>query len=222
MSDKVNQASIPEGYREDAQGRLIPESWLSEIERQRDDLIHELIARVEHAGQELAALKRSLFDDISAHIALASEKYGVKPGNRSFLGDVSLVSFDGRLRIERVSAERVVIGEQIQAAEALVREIIDEISEPTAKVLVDRAFRRHRKTGELSVARLVDLASVEIDDERWRRAVQAIRDAIRTVSTVVYFRAYRRANAQSPWRQITLDFSAIDVTDRQPKEAANG
>lgn len=199
--------TIPDGYLQDAQGRLVPLANIRPHELQRDQLVRDLVGRVLATQAQLAILKRDLLADVAAHIQLVAEGYGVQVSGTT--GSLSLTSFDGRLKIERDQADRVQVGEQIQAAEALIREILDEILEPTARAIVDRAFRRNRKTGELSVARLVDLVSVEIDDDRWRRAVQAIRDSLQAVGTVTYFRAYQRQSADEAWEQIPLDFSAI-------------
>jgi 8-oxo-dGTP pyrophosphatase MutT (NUDIX family) len=94
-------------------------------------------------------------------------------------------------------------------AEALIREILDEIADPAARAIADRAFRRHPKTGELSASRLVDLVTVEIADPRWQRATQAIRESLRVAGTATYFRAYRRERADKPWEQVVIDFSGI-------------
>jgi len=209
-------SQIPAGYRKDSRGRLVPEEIIPAHELQRDDLVRELVGRCERANGEMARLKRALLDDVAAHVSLVAERYNTRISGAD--GDVSLMSYDGLLKIERVTADRVLVGEQIQAAEALIRQILDEIFEPTAKAIVDRAFRRHRKTGELSAARLVDLSSVEIDDERWRQAVKAIRDAMQSVGTVVYFRAYRRDDPLQPWRQVPLDFSALAPAEPHPAE----
>lgn len=197
----------PPGYLEDTQGRLVPEKNVRPHELLRDQLVRELVGRIAGARDQMARLKRDLLADIATHIQLVAEAYAVSIDGTN--GNVVLASYDGRLKVERVIAERLQIGEQIQAAEALIREILDEIADPTAKAIVDRAFRRNRKTGELSPARLIDLISVQIDDERWARAVAAIRDAMQTVGTVTYFRAYRRDQPDQPWQLIPLDFSAI-------------
>jgi hypothetical protein len=198
---------IPAGYLEDAQGRLVPERLIRPHERQRDALVRELISRCEATAASLAATKAALLADVAAHCALVAERYGVATAGDA--GNVSLVSYDGRLKVERASADRITIGEEIQPAQALIGQILDEIDHPIARQIAERAFRRDRKTGELSAARLVDLVSLDIDDDRWRRAVLAIREAMRATGTTVYFRAYRRERSDAPWEQIPLDFSAI-------------
>ena len=206
MTDQTATA-IPAGYMQDSKGRLVRIDQIRGHELQRDTLVRDLVARCQEHSRQAADLKARLLDDIAAHIALVAEDYGVQiSGSR---GNVQLVSYDGRLKVERAIAERITVGEQIQAAEHLVRAILDEIEEPTARAIVDRAFRRDRKTGELSAARLIDLIAVDIDDDRWRRAVQAIRDALQASGTATYFRAYARPDSTASWQQIPVDFSAV-------------
>jgi hypothetical protein len=207
MTDPTTRTPPPDGMLEDAKGRFVPVDKVRPHDLQRDQLVRDLVARCLAHGRDAADLKARLLDDIAAHVALVAEEYGVQFGGER--GNVQLTSYDGRLKVERAIAERITVGEQIQAAEHLVRQILDEIQEPTARAIVDRAFRRDRKTGELSAARLIDLIAVDIDDDRWRRAVQAIRDALQATGTATYFRAYWRPESTDTWRQIPIDFSAV-------------
>ena len=212
---------IPDGYLEDAEGRLVRMDRLRPEVVQADALVRDLVGRAQAIHQQVAEVKRAFLDDIAAHVALVAERYGAHITGKD--GNVCLVSYDGLLKVERVTADRISIGEGILAAEKLIRELIDEIEDGVAKTIVDRAFRRNRKTGQLSAARLVDLVAVEIDDPRWRSAVLAIREAMRTAGNVTYFRAYRRAEVGQPWQYIPLDFTQIVVADRprpEPEPAA--
>lgn len=208
---------LPGTYFEDAQGRFVPEHMIRPHERQRDALVRELIGRCEATAASLAETKAALLADVAAHCSLVAEQYGVAMTGDT--GNVSLVSYDGRLKVERATADRITIGEEIQPAQALIGQILDEIDHPIARQIAERAFRRDRKTGELSAARLVDLVSLDIDDDRWRRAVLAIREAMRSSGTTVYFRAYRRPRADAQWEQIPLDFSAIVPSPPKPRPA---
>lgn len=202
---------IPEGYLEDSEGRLVRMDRVRPEVVQADETVRDLVGRAIATSRQITEVKRAFLDDMAAHCALVAERYGAHITGKD--GNVCLVSYDGKMKVERLTADRISIGEGILAAEKLIREIIDEIEDGVAKAIVDRAFRRHRKTGQLSAARLVDLVSVEIDDPRWRSAVQAIREAMRTEGNVTYFRAYQRAGASQPWQHIPLDFSQIVVTD---------
>lgn len=198
---------IPAGYLEDSQGRLVPVEKIRPEVVQADGLVKDLVGRALVVSGEMREVKRSFLEDIAAHVALVAERYQATITGKD--GNVCLVSYDGLCKVERVTADRISIGEGILAAEQLIREIIDEIEDETARVIVDRAFRRHRKTGQLSAARLVDLVAVEIPDPRWQQAVRAIREAMHTAGSVTYFRAYRRASADGPWEFIPMDFSTV-------------
>lgn len=211
MSDNTH-ITPPPGYREDSQGRLVPEAQIPAHQLAADVLVRRLIDDVQFARDYLGALKHLLLQEVAAHIATVAAEYGVAIEGRS--GGVSLQSYDGRLKIERASAERITVGPQIHAAEALVRAFLaDQQVSPAVRTLVDRAFRRHPKTGQINVGRLLDMISVDIDDDRWREAQRAVRDALSRDQSITYFRAYRRERPDEPWQQISIDFSAIAPVD---------
>lgn len=219
-ANPVNTHTVPPGYLEDSDGRLVRLDRVPPERVQADEVVRDLIGRVLIVQAYLADAKRAIRDDLAAHVALVAEKYGVRLDGRD--GNVVLVSYDGRLKVERVTAERLIIGENILAAEQLIRAILDEIQDDVARAIVDRAFRRHRRTGQLSAARLVDLSAVELDDPRWQTAVTAIRDALRTAGSVTYYRCYRRDRADQPWQYLSMDFSQIALPDPPAGTAAPG
>lgn len=202
--------TIPAGYRLDARERLVPEKHIPAVDLLRDDLVRNLVERVRDTRDELSYLKGVLLAQISEHISLIASEYGADIAGTA--GNVSLQSFDGKLKVERISAERITVGEQIHAAESLVREYLAEAtreSDPAVVAIVDRAFRRNAKTGQLNVARLLDFVNVRIEDARWRQAQQAIRDSLQAQAAVTYIRVYERDSVDQPWRHLTLDFSAV-------------
>lgn len=219
----------PDDYLLDAMGRLVPKANIPDVDLLRDQLVRELIAEVRAAHQRLVQLKGELLGRVAEHVALIASDYGADISGAN--GACRLMSYDGTLLIERASADRVSVGEQIHAAEALVRDYLADATRAAAPALVaivDRAFRRNVKTGQLNVARLLDFVAVRIDDPRWRQAQQAIRDSLQATATVTYFRAYARPDPLQPWQQIGLDFShlappapeAAPVATAPPPDAA--
>lgn len=209
MSDPAPTLDLND-YLRDGQGRLVPKANIPDVDLLRDALVRDLIAEVRAAHQRLVQLKGDLLDRVAEHIALVASDYGADISGAT--GACKLMSYDGTLLIERTSADRVSVGEQIHAAEGLVRDYLADATRaasPALVAIVDRAFRRNPKTGQLNVARLLDFVAVRIDDPRWRQAQQAIRDSLRADETVTYFRAYARDDPTQPWRQIPLDFSRL-------------
>jgi hypothetical protein len=215
----ITPDQIPAGWRLDVQGRLVHESHIREVDLLMDQTVRGLIERVKTVSVEMAALKADLLGDLDAFAALVAEKYQARLDGAS--GSLSLTTYDGLLKIDRDSGDRIAVGPEIHAAEALVREILDEIDDPVAKAVADRAFRRNAKTGQLSVSRLQDLIGADIPDERWERAVKAVRESLRCTDRVTYFRAYRRDKPDERWVQIPLDFSVIVPAKPTAQEAAN-
>ncbi len=201
--------SPPPGYHENAQGHLVPDSLIADIELQRDDVVKELVAQCREASAALSAIKRTLADTVSSHISLVAEKYDIHIGGDK--GNVTLTSYNGRLKIQRARANRITIGEAIVAAEAIINQLIEEWTSdarPELGQIINRAFRRN-ESGQLSVPRLIDLTKVEIDDPRWEQAVQAINDSLQQEDAITYFRAYQRDNTDQAWRPIPLDLAAV-------------
>ena len=53
------------------------------------------------------------------------------------------------------------------------------------------------------------LLRLEITDERWTRAMAAIRDAIRVVGSRTYVRVSRRDRPDAAWQPISIDLSKV-------------
>lgn len=120
----MEQNTIPDGYWEDARGCLIPVEQIKEIDKARDELVREKVAKVKAMQRELKALKLELMGDIAAFGELSAERYGAKLGGDK--GNITLQSFDGRYRIKRQYNESIGFDEGLRAAKALIDECLEE------------------------------------------------------------------------------------------------
>ena len=50
---------------------------------------------------------------------------------------------------------------------------------------------------------------LDMDDEEWERAMQAIRDSIQAAGTATYVRVYRRVGDSDQYEAIPLDLAAV-------------
>ena len=120
-------------------------------------------------------------------------------------------SFDGKYKIQRSIADRIIFTEEIEAAKELINNCIARWSEGAndkIRVLVDRAFSKD-KNGQLKTTSVLELMRLEIDDEEWKRAMQAIKDSIQTTGTAVYIRVYERVGDSDQYKAIPLDLAAV-------------
>lgn len=201
--------NIPPGYRENARGDLVPEATIAPIDIVRDQLVMEIVKKAEDMRSLLRALKQNVFEDIESFIELSAEQYGVKTGGLK--GNCTLTSFDGRYKIVRANADELTFDERLQAAKALIDECVREWSQganPGLITLVNDAFRVD-KQGGLSATRILGLRRHDINDPRWRRAMDAISDAVQVVGSKSYVRVYERVGKTENYKQIPLDIAGV-------------
>ena len=197
-----------QGYMENAQGHMVPVDQVQEIDKARNELVLEKVAKVEAMHQELARLKAELMADVGAFVSLSAEKYGAKVGGNK--GNVTLLSFDGKYKITRQVAEHLSFDERLQAAKALVDECLRDWTKESRteiQALIDDAFQVD-KEGRISTTRILGLRRLNITDERWLQAMQAIGDSIQVTGTKSYVRVYKRDN-DGAYSAISLDMAAI-------------
>ncbi|MFN3704290.1 DUF3164 family protein [Thermomonas sp.] len=201
------QQTIPDGYRVDARGRLIPEAQIKPIDLARDQLVRDIVNGASKLATELQAFKRGAFDDIEALVELSADQYGVKLGGRK--GNVQLVSFDGRYKVLRAVADRITFDERLQAAKVLIDECLNDWTDKgpgELRVIVQDAFDVD-KAGNINVGKILSLRRHKIDDERWKRAMDAIGDAIQVIGTTPYIRVYERIGDSDKYRLLSLDLA---------------
>ncbi|VVG72112.1 sulfate transporter [Pandoraea apista] len=209
MMTEHTSETIPAGYRKNALGHLVPEATIRDIDLERDSIVRELIDAAKDAQENLRGLKERVFGDANAFISLSADKYGVKLGGAK--GNVTLHSFDGSLKVVIQRAENMSFDERLQAAKVLIDECITDWargSDPKIQVLVQQAFETD-KEGKINVGRVLALRRLEIDDEKWQRAMQAIGESVQVVGTKTYMRFYERVDGSEQYTPISLDFASL-------------
>ncbi|MDK4697962.1 DUF3164 family protein [Kingella negevensis] len=178
-------------YRQDARGNLIPIENIKEIDLDRDELVKEIFAAIETPMRDLEQARRNGIEDVRAFVELAAEKYGAKPSKK---GNVTLHSFDGSLRVTVAMSDVLTFDERLTAAKTLIDECLDEWTQDSRqelKTIVQQAFDVN-KEGNISTAKVLGLRRLNIEHEKWQRAMTAIDDSIHTQTTREYIRIHRR------------------------------
>lgn len=205
----MNNQSVPKGYMQDGQGRLVPVDQVREIDRARDELVREIVANAKEAQQHMSRFKAGAMADIGAFVELSAERYQAKVGGNK--GNVTLMSFDGRYKVQRAISEYIVFDEGLQAAKALVDECIHRWAEGSSneiRALVEYAFKTD-KEGNVSTSRIIGLQRLAIDDAQWKQAMQAITESMQVAGTKAYIRLYERQGDSDQYVPIPLDVAAL-------------
>jgi hypothetical protein len=203
----MNQ-SIPEGYKQNAKGHLVPIEKIKPIDLLRDDLILELVTQAKAARKQLRDYKVQAHADIGSFVELSAEQYNTHIGGEK--GNVQLVSYDGRYKIVRAIDELIVFDERLQAAKSLIDTCLKEWTEGArAEVvtLIQDAFRVDQ-TGNIRTGSVLALRRLKITDPRWREAMDAIGDAVQIVGSKSYIRVYER-DANGKFQPISLDLAGV-------------
>ncbi|MBA6065965.1 DUF3164 family protein [Pseudomonas mosselii] len=203
---------IPEGFLKDARGHLVPLDLVKPIDMARNDLVLELLKKAQAVSEVLATFKADAFGDIKAFVDMSAEQYNAKLGGKK--GNLTLMSFDGQFKVVQAAQDNIRFDERLQAARALIDECLTEWTQNArseVRAIVNEAFRAD-KQGEISTGRVLGLRRMDIKDERWQRAMEAIGDAVQVVGSKSYIRVYRRIGESEQYVPIPLDIASAALT----------
>lgn len=210
MEDRMEQNQIPEGYMENSRGGLDPVSVVKDIDKLRDQMVKEIVSKSIEASEKLKVLKENFFKTIEAFVELSAEKYNVKFGGKK--GNMSFLSYDGRFKVVVSVNEDIIFDERLQIAKELIDQCINDWSQGSRdeiKALVQDAFYVG-KSGNLNKNRILGLRRLDIQDERWQKAMQAISDSVQITGSKQYIRIYvRNKNDAEKYDLLSLDVAAL-------------
>ena len=203
--------SFEKDYKENAQGALVPVSKIKVIDMMRDELVCKVAQSFKEKRDELTELKDNIMSEIYAFIEQSASQFDTKIGGKK--GNVTLTSYDGKLKIQIHISEYISFDERLQVAKALIDECIHAWAagaNDNIMALVNDAFQVD-KEGKVSTARILGLRRLNIEDAKWQQAMTAIADSMQTIGSKTYIRVYARENQDAEFKQISLDFAKLEV-----------
>lgn len=196
-------------YLRDAKGALVPIAAIKAADLLMDEVVRGIVKDAHEVSARIGGFKIDCFGRVAGLQALLAQEYGAAVGGKK--GNITLTSFNGRQKVQVQVADLVEFGPELQAAKALIDECLTEWASGSAvelRALVNRVFSVD-KEGQINRAELFMLLRVEIADERWKRAMEAIRDSIRIIGSRTYVRFYDRPAPDAAWRAISLDLASV-------------
>jgi hypothetical protein len=203
------ETQIPEGYMQDAKGRLWPEGTIKEVIKLEDQLVKKIMGYADDLSAQIARFKGHTFDDVAAFMDLLAEEYDTKKGGKK--GNVSFTSFDGLTQVRVQVQDYLTFSSELQIAKDLIDECINEWAEGSRdeiRAMVNLAFNVE-KEGQVNRAALFGLRTLSIEHEKWKKAMDAINNSIRVAGSKTYVRFYRRKTAEDKWKAIPIDLAAV-------------
>lgn len=211
MTERTHPNAIDVGgqaYLRDAKNNLVPLALVKPVDLLMDELVAKIIEEAEQVSALIAGFRASTFDRVTKFQELLAQEHGAAIGGKK--GNITLPSFNGCQKIQVAVADRTEFGPELLAAKALIDECLTEwagSSGAELRAIVNRVFSVE-KEGQINRTELLGLQRVNITDERWVRAMNAIRESMRVVGSREYVRFYRRETPEGQWRAITIDIAS--------------
>ncbi|CAD7055312.1 hypothetical protein RHAB21_00694 [Pseudorhizobium halotolerans] len=194
-------------FMTDAKGGYIPLSMVKPQHKLEDEAVRKIISFALNLSSQIARFREHSMGDLAALDALLAQEYGVKIGGAK--GNRTYQTIDGLMKVQVQVAELVDFGPELHQAKSLIDECLNEWSadsRPEIQAIVTRAFNTD-KEGKINRSEIFMLLRHQIEDERWQRAMDAIRDAMRVTGSKEYLRFYLREKATDGWSAVTIDLA---------------
>ncbi|MFA5751083.1 MAG: DUF3164 family protein [Candidatus Paceibacterota bacterium] len=195
-------------FMPDHRGNLVPKTMVKSIDLLRNDLVNKIVDQAIRTSNVLTSFKALATTEIVAFVEQSATEYNVTIGG--IKGNIQLLSFDGKYKVIKSINDYIVFDERIQVAKQLVDECISKWSKDAMseiQILVNHAFEVD-KQGKINTERILGLRRLNIDDEQWKKAMDAIGDSIQITGSKEYIRVYERKN-NGKYEQIPLDLSSV-------------
>ncbi|MEL7180427.1 MAG: DUF3164 family protein [Pseudomonadota bacterium] len=194
-------------YMRNTKGGLDPVENIKPQHLLQDEAVRKIIGYAVPLSDQVARFKEHTFADIGALDALLVQEYGAKLGGKK--GNMTLMTVDGLFKVSVQVADHIDFGPELHAAKSLVDECLNEWAAdagPELRGIVTNAFNTD-KEGKINRSEIFMLLRQNIEDPRWVRAMNAVRDAMRVVGSKTYVRCYRRRNHNENWNPVTIDLA---------------
>lgn len=193
-------------FMRDAKGSLIPSELVKPADKLQDELVRKLLWAAQEKAKRLAAFKGASFDQVDAFLELLALEHNVSLGGKK--GNITLQTVDGLMKVQVAVQDRIAFGPKLQVAKA----IIDELAvgwgknAPELFAMVSQAFRVD-KEGQVNRGAMFGLLRLDIDSDRWRDAMAAMRESMMSAGSARYIRFYFRTAPDARWESVSLDLA---------------
>ena len=180
-------------------------------EKIKDELVRSIMTRVEGKREDMISFKSDILAQIQTYIELLRDEYGLDPMSKSRVGNFSLQSFDGMLKIQIAVSQHIEFDEKLTLAKEKIDTYLKEITKDAGgelKTLIMKVFEVDKK-GNINAKQVLSLKSYDITHPIWLEAMDLIDKAVEIVGSKSYLRFYRRDSVDGKYEAVSLDFSSI-------------
>ena len=193
----------------DNRGNYIRDELVKPTDKIEDQTVRSIIKFARTLSAQVTRFRLHTMADLSTLDNMLAEKFGfVKTGNKG-KGNRTYMTFDGLMKVTVQVAEFMDFGPELQVAKGLVDQCLTEWSaesRPEVQTIITRAFNTDQE-GKVSRTAVLMLLRLDIKDERWSCAMDAIRSAERPRSSKEYVRFAVRESQDDEFTSISIDLA---------------
>ena len=201
-------AKAKKEFMTNTQGHQVPIDMVAEIDKLRDQTVRNITNKALEMKKQLVAFKQELRGELYSYLDKSYKFYKKSYGGKK--GNITLMSYDGSLKLMLAVNEHIVFDERLQIAKTIIDECINKWSKGSRseiRALVNSAFYVD-KAGNINTARILGLRRLDITDPDWKKAMEAITESIQVSGSKEYLRVYTR-EANGEYKQVPLDVAAL-------------
>lgn len=179
-------------------------------EKLKDETVEGLIAKAMEREKELGEFRKYAEGEVAAYFSLLLEKYGVDERSNSKKGNLTLENYSATAKVEIRIQETLSFDERLQVAKLKIDEYLKDAtknSSPEIQILISKAFEVD-KTGKVDAKKIFGLKAYDIQDVRWKQAMEIIDEAKQVSKTTPYIRFYTREDISQKYRLVALDIAS--------------
>lgn len=200
----------------DPSGEKIPAKYVSAYDKKRDRIAIQIARLWLDERKRLESVKEKTFALIEEVRQAAAKDSKVKLGGKK--GYMQFRDFRSHVVVRFENRAKMEFDERLALVQQLITQAIEDLagdSGRNARILelrkvADAAFRPRGKDGKLDRQRVRDIANVQVDHPKWRKAAEIIRECDRIVGHKPYIRVLMTNDpAVEKHQPITLDISQI-------------
>lgn len=192
-------------YWLDGEGLPVPVKYIDKADKERDELVEELVSR----ARRLSLLMRREKEILSEKLAKYLDKIAKDKGEK-WQGNAVLHNFSMDKCAKVKVHKHIVFDEKLQLAKQKIDRCImswSPGSNDKIVALVNRAFQVDKK-GKVDRDQIISLRQMQFDDPLWVEAMDLIADSQKVQGTKTYF-YFLEAGEDGKLEPITMDFAAL-------------
>lgn len=192
----------------DPRGKTVPPEYVRPIDRQKDRVVEQCVKDMEKLQAQMLKTKERVMNRLKKFDLKLQKKYETK---RSKKGNIMLTNFSGDKQIEFAMKDIIEFDEKLQLAKEVIDEWMREKMknvDPSLRAVIETAFDVDKK-GRINTQAILKLRTLNIKDEKWKKAMNLIGEAISVGGTRQYLVARKRPNSMAKFETINLNFSNL-------------